>query len=154
MLTNLLEYKGYYARIAFDPSADAFYGRVIGLRDVIDFYGRSPDELRVELKTSVEEYLAWCAKERAKPEKTWQGKLTIRIGEKLRNQIAVVAAASDKSINAWITEALERETLRVLVNHGPTSMRDQDVEQGARKASTSCESELPAVIMVSEEHKE
>ena len=33
MLTNLLKYKDYYARIAFDPSADAFHGRVIGIRD-------------------------------------------------------------------------------------------------------------------------
>jgi predicted HicB family RNase H-like nuclease len=46
MLTNLLKYKGSYARIAFDPSADAFHGRVIGIQDVIDFYGRTPDELR------------------------------------------------------------------------------------------------------------
>jgi predicted HicB family RNase H-like nuclease len=36
MLTNLLKYKDYYARIAFDPSADAFHGRVIGIQDVID----------------------------------------------------------------------------------------------------------------------
>jgi predicted HicB family RNase H-like nuclease len=114
MLTNLLEYKGYYARIAFDPSADAFHGRVIGLRDVIDFYGRTPDELREELKLSVEEYLAWCAEEGTKPEKTWQGKLTIRVGEELRNRIAVAAAAHEQSINAWIKEALDREARRVL----------------------------------------
>jgi len=31
MLTNLLKYKDYYAQIAFDPSADAFHGRVIGI---------------------------------------------------------------------------------------------------------------------------
>ncbi len=46
MMTNLLKYKDYYARIAFDPSADSFHGRVIGIRDVIDFYGRTPEELR------------------------------------------------------------------------------------------------------------
>jgi predicted HicB family RNase H-like nuclease len=77
MLTNLLEYKDYWARTAFDPSADAF--RVVGIQDVIDFYGRTPDELREEVKNSVEEYLAWCAEEGAKPEKTWLGKPTIRV---------------------------------------------------------------------------
>ena len=103
MLTNLLKYKGYYARIAFDPSADAFHGCVIGIQDVIDFYGRTPDELRKEFKNSVEEYLAWCAEEGTKPEKTWLGKLTIRVDEDLRRRFAVVAAASGESINAWIT---------------------------------------------------
>lgn len=117
MLTNLLSYEGYFARIRLDPSADAFHGQVIGLRDVIDFYGRTPDELREEFKVSVEEYLAWCSEEGIKPEKTWQGKLTIRIGEDLRNRIAVVAAANDESINAWITEVLDRETRHVLAHH-------------------------------------
>jgi len=42
MLTNLLRYKDYYAHIAFDPSADTFHGRVIGIQDAIDFYGRTP----------------------------------------------------------------------------------------------------------------
>lgn len=37
MLTNLLKYKDYYARITFDSSADSFHDRVIGVQDVIDF---------------------------------------------------------------------------------------------------------------------
>jgi predicted HicB family RNase H-like nuclease len=126
MLTNLLSYKGYFARISFDPSADAFHGRVIGLRDVIDFYGRTPDELRDELRVSVDDYLAWCAEEGTKPEKTWQGKLTLRIGENLRNRITVAAAARDASINAWITEVLDRETRRVLEDHEPFGSVTED----------------------------
>ncbi len=77
-----------HARITFDPSADAFHGRVIGMRDVIDFYGRTPEELREEFKTSVDEYLAWCA--------------------------AVVAAQTGDSVNAWIGKLLDRETRRAL----------------------------------------
>jgi predicted HicB family RNase H-like nuclease len=117
MLTNLLKYKDYYARIAFDPSADAFHGRVVGIRDVIDFYGRTPEELREELKNSVEEYLAWCAEEGARPEKTWQGKLTLRVDDNLRRRLAVVAEADGESVNAWITAVLDRETRRVLAEH-------------------------------------
>ena len=114
MLTNLLTYKNYHARITFDPSADAFHGRVIGMRDVIDFYGRTPEELREEFQQSVEDYLAWCAEEGSEPEKTWQGKLTIRIDDDLRRRLAVVAEANDASINAWIVTVLDRETKRML----------------------------------------
>ena len=117
MLTNLLTYKGYYARLAFDPSADAFHGRVIGIQDVIDFYGRTPDELRAEFKTSVEAYLTWCAEEGTQPEKTWLGKLTIRVDEDLRRRLTVVAAAHGESVNAWITTLLDRETKRLLQEH-------------------------------------
>lgn len=118
MLTNVLKYKDYYARIAFDPSADAFHGRVIGMQDVIDFYGRTPEELREEFKNSVEEYLEWCAEEGTKPEKTWQGKLTLRVDEDLRRRLAVIAAASGDSINSWITSLLDRETRRMLEEVG------------------------------------
>lgn len=114
MLTNLLKFKDYYARIAYDPSADAFHGRVIGMQDVIDFYGRTPEELREEFENSVEEYVSWCAEEGTRPEKTWQGKLTIRVDEDLRRRLAVVAAATGDSINAWITNLLDRETRRML----------------------------------------
>ena len=118
MLTNLLKYKDYYANITFDPSADAFHGRVIGIRDVIDFFGRTPEELRAELKASVDEYLAWCKEEGTKPEKTWQGKLTLRVDERLRHRLAAAAAAHGESLNAWITSVLDRETRRVLAEHG------------------------------------
>ena len=114
MLTNLLKYKDYYAQIAFDPSADSFHGRVIGIQDVIDFYGRTPEELREEFKNSVEEYLAWCAEEGTRPEKTWLGKLTIRIDEDLRRRLAIVAAGRGESVNAWIAAVLDRETRRAL----------------------------------------
>jgi len=114
VLTNLLKYKDYYAQIAFDPSADSFHGRVIGIQDVIDFYGRTPEELREEFKNSVEEYLAWCAEEGTRPEKTWLGKLTIRIDEDLRRRLAIVAAGRGESVNAWIAAVLDRETRRAL----------------------------------------
>lgn len=114
MLMNLMKYKDYYARIEFDPSADTFHGRVVGIQDVIDFYGRTPDELREEFENAIEEYLAWCKEEGTKPEKTWHGKLTIRADEDLRRRVAVVAAARGESVNMWITNLLDRETKRAL----------------------------------------
>ena len=71
MSTNLLTYKDYHARIAYDSSADAFHGRVVGMRDVIDFYGRTPEELREAFQDSVEASLKWCAEEGTAPQKTW-----------------------------------------------------------------------------------
>ena len=118
MLTNHLKYKDYYASIMFDPSADAFYGRVLGILDVIDFYGRTPEELREKLESSVEEYLAWNAVDGAKPDKTWHDKLTLRVNQDLRHRLAVAAAHRGLSVNAWATTVLDRETKRVLARHG------------------------------------
>ncbi len=110
MLSNTMRYKGYVAEIGFDDSADMFHGRVIGMRDVIDFYGSSPAKLRTAFKDSVDEYLQWCAEEGEKPEKTWLGKLTFRPTEEQRHRFMAAAAMKRKSINAWALEILDQES--------------------------------------------
>ena len=114
MLNNLMKYKSYYARIDYDGSADSFHGRVLGVRDVIDFYGRTPEEVRAEFENSVEEYLAWCEEEGEKPEKTWLGKLTIRPDDDLRRRLVIAAAASNQSVNKLVVDLLDRETRKLV----------------------------------------
>lgn len=114
MLANVMRYKEYYAEVKYDSSADAFHGRVLGMADVIDFYGRSTEELRRELENSVEAYLAWCREEGEKAEKTWSSKMTLRPDERLHRRIVAASAASGESINGWIIKVLDRETRRVL----------------------------------------
>jgi predicted HicB family RNase H-like nuclease len=65
MLTDTLTYKDYHAEINFDASADEFHSRVIGIKDVIDFYGKTPADLKQEFQDSIDDYLDWCqAKQR------------------------------------------------------------------------------------------
>jgi predicted HicB family RNase H-like nuclease len=114
MLGNVMRYKDYIAQLSYDPSADSFHGRVIGMRDVVDFFGRTPAELRREFANSVEEYLAWCASEGVPPQKTWTGKLTLRASAELRHRLVLASAASGQSINSWITEVLDRESRKAM----------------------------------------
>jgi predicted HicB family RNase H-like nuclease len=74
MLTSTLKYKSYFAEFSYDDSADALHGRVIGINDVIDFYGHTIDELTTAFRTSVDEYVEWCVSEAKNPEKTWAGR--------------------------------------------------------------------------------
>lgn len=105
-----MRYQGYVAEIGYDGSADAFHGRVIGMRDVVDFYGRTPEELRGEFKAAVDEYLDWCREEGQKPEKTWLGKLTFRPTEEQRRRFMIAAASRRMSVNAWALNVLDRES--------------------------------------------
>ena len=64
----MIEYKGYFGVVAFDPEIDAFHGTVVNTHDVISFYGSSVTELREEMQKSVEEYLAFCREHGKAPE--------------------------------------------------------------------------------------
>jgi predicted HicB family RNase H-like nuclease len=68
MLTDTLNYKDYHAEISFDASADEFHGRVIGINDVIDFYAKTPADLKQEFQNSIDDYLDWCQTEAKEPD--------------------------------------------------------------------------------------
>lgn len=42
---NMMSYKGYSARIEYDPRDDIFVGRVLGVQDIISFHARSARQL-------------------------------------------------------------------------------------------------------------
>lgn len=105
---NTMTYKGYTGKFEYDPEADIFHGEVLDLADIITFQGRSIDELKQALADSVEDYLDFCAAEGKQPQKPFSGRFNIRISPELHQRIAVQAARSGKSLNAWLTDSLNR----------------------------------------------
>jgi predicted HicB family RNase H-like nuclease len=102
----MIEYKGYRGVFEFDPSIDAFHGRVVGLQDVVTFQGGSLAELRREMANSIEDYLEFCAEVGKKPEKPYRGEFLVRTTPEVHRAAAVQAEASGMSLNAWVEEAI------------------------------------------------
>jgi len=107
---NVLHYKNYTGVFDFMPGDDAFHGRVVGLRDVVHFSGRSLEELQKSLAQGVEDYLAMCAEEGVSPEKPLSGKIGLRLGPELHGRAATAAKAAGKSLNSWIAEVIDKES--------------------------------------------
>jgi predicted HicB family RNase H-like nuclease len=104
----MMEYKGYIGKVEFDDEAEIFHGEVINLRDVITFQGESVQELRQAFQESVDDYLAFCAERGEEPEKPYSGTFTVRISPELHRAVTTQARMSNKSLNHWVTELLER----------------------------------------------
>jgi predicted HicB family RNase H-like nuclease len=103
-----LEYKGYVAGpIEFDEDARLFSGVVAGLRDVIQFSGRTADELAQAFKDSIDDYLAFCEERDAAPERPYSGNFMVRVEASLHRKAAIRAAAEGISLNAWIAKQIE-----------------------------------------------
>ena len=66
-MKNLLTYKGYTARIEFDPRDHIFTGKVIGIADSITFHGETAKELTKDFEAAVDHYKADCAATGRKP---------------------------------------------------------------------------------------
>jgi len=56
-----MTYKEYVAVIEYDEESRLYHGRVTGIKDVVNFYGRTTEDLEREFRVSVDEYLAFRA---------------------------------------------------------------------------------------------
>jgi predicted HicB family RNase H-like nuclease len=104
----MIEYKGYVGVFEFDEELGQFHGYVVNTQDVISFYGSSVEELRTEFKTSIEEYLAFCAEKGRDPEKPFSGNLSIRTSPDIHRRIAMLAARRRVSMNSFVESLLEQ----------------------------------------------
>lgn len=101
-----MKYKGYVAKIEFDPEDHIFVGHIIGIRDVVGFHGESVAELETAFKDAVDNYLAACKELGQKPNKPYSGNLMLRVPAEVHAAVATAAEASGKSINQWAASAL------------------------------------------------
>lgn len=104
----MLKYKGYSGIVEYDSDGKIFTGEVIGLRSVITFQGRTPEELENSFRESIDLYLDMCSDDGVSPEKPYSGRFNIRITSELHREIVQKAASERKSLNEWVAEALEK----------------------------------------------
>jgi predicted HicB family RNase H-like nuclease len=102
----MLKYKNYTGIVEYDSDGKIFTGEVIGLRDVITFQGRTPEELERSFQESVDFYLEMCAKDGVSPQKPYSGRFNVRLTPEMHMRIAEKAAQERVSLNQWVTEAL------------------------------------------------
>ena len=105
---NSMNHSGYTARIEYDERDNILVGRILGLRAIISFHGQTVGELRKAFEHAVDDYLAECAEKGISPEKPASGKLLLRVSPEVHGRAIVVAQASGKSLNQWVSEVLER----------------------------------------------
>ena len=103
----MLKYKSYTGIVEYDADGKIFTGEVLGLRDVVTFEGRTPDELENSFHESVDLYLEMCQRDNVEPQKPYSGRFNLRIAPSLHRQIAEQAARERLSLNEWVQHTLE-----------------------------------------------
>lgn len=56
-----LHYKGYSARPEYSAEDRIFYGKILGISDLVDFQSESAQALEDEFHKAVDDYLKFCA---------------------------------------------------------------------------------------------
>jgi predicted HicB family RNase H-like nuclease len=106
-MNNTLNYKGFTAKVEFSADDEVFFGRVLGIDEIVTFHADSVEELKTSMKEMIEFYLETCRKKGKKPKKNYNGRLLFRLPNELHARIAETAAKRGKSINEWGREIFE-----------------------------------------------
>jgi len=105
----MMEYKGYIGKVDYDSDARIFSGSVVNTRTVITFQGQSVNELEMEFRNSVEDYLSRCKQDGVTPEKPYSGKFNVRIQPDLHQQAVITASGLNMSLNSFIEKSVRDE---------------------------------------------
>lgn len=98
---------GHRATVVYDPETKQYRGEFVGLGGGADFYSPDVAGLKTEGHTSLQVYLDLCQEKGIAPYKHYSGRFNVRIPPELHATAVEAAAASQKSLNQWIAEAIE-----------------------------------------------
>ncbi len=106
-MNDILQYKGYYASVHFSADDDVFYGKLLGIDDLVNFEGASVKELKKAFHEAVDDYLETCKELGKEPNKTYKGSFNVRISTDLHKAAAVFASIHDISLNDFVKTAID-----------------------------------------------
>src|SRR5262245_40074783 len=106
-MSEILEYKTYYATVQFNAEDEVFHGKVIGINDLVSFEGTTVKELKKTFHEAVDDYLETCKELKKEPEKTYKGSFNVRIPSELHREAARVAAQKNMSLNDFVRFAID-----------------------------------------------
>lgn len=101
-----MHYKDYVGSIEYSEEDNILYGKVLGIRSLILYEGKSVDELRSDFISSIESYINDCKNNNIIPERSFKGSFNVRINPNLHMELATYALNNNKSLNKVVEDAL------------------------------------------------
>jgi predicted HicB family RNase H-like nuclease len=106
-MNDILQFKGYYAEIHFSADDEVFFGKLLGISDLVSFEGASVSELKKAFHEAVEDYLETCTELGKEPEKTYKGSFNVRISPELHRKAANYASIRKLTLNELVKQAID-----------------------------------------------
>ena len=104
--SDLLRYKGYSARPDYSAEDRIFYGKILGISDLVDFQSENAKDLEEEFHKAVDDYLEFCAEIGKQPQKEYSGLFNVRISPELHREVSVFAQAEGVTLNKAVEQAI------------------------------------------------
>lgn len=116
-MDNIMEYKGYWAKIKYSDEDKCFCGKIEGLKKAfVSFEGKTVEELRKDFQDAVDSYLETCESHGWKPEKQYKGSFNIRIEPELHQKAVQFSKVFNMSLNQFVEKAIREKIEKIEQN--------------------------------------
>ncbi len=105
-MNNILEYKGYYTKVEYSVEDQVLYGKIEGIKDLVNFESESLDAVEEEFHKAVDDYLALCEDLGESPDKPYKGVFNVRISPELHKKASIMADKKGETLNAFVADAI------------------------------------------------
>lgn len=105
---NVLEYKGYQTKVEYDAESHVLYGKIEGIRDLVNFEADTLQDVERFFHEAVDDYLEFCKEVGKTPDKTYNGQFNIRIPSQLHRELAMRAFRNGETLNKEVQNAIEQ----------------------------------------------
>ncbi|KQS26869.1 type II toxin-antitoxin system HicB family antitoxin [Dyadobacter sp. Leaf189] len=106
-MINSLFYDGYTASIYYSPADEVFFGKLIGVNDLVTFEGTSVEALKQGMQEAVDDYIETCRLLGKSPEKSYKGVFNVRVSSDLHKKIALLASQYNVTLNDFVKSVLQ-----------------------------------------------
>ena len=104
---NMMQYRGYLGTVEYSAVDRCLFGKLAFISDLVNYEAQDVETLEREFHISVDEYLKDCEEMGKDPDQPLKGTFNVRVGPDLHRDL--VLAAGDKTLNAFVVEALREK---------------------------------------------
>ena len=105
-MKDTLKYNDFIGSVHFSTEDEVFYGKLMGIDDLVTFEGSSVQELKESFIEAVDDYLELCESINKSPHKSYKGTFNVRINPVLHKQIAQKSLELGLSLNQFVEQAI------------------------------------------------
>ena len=105
-MNNQLKYNGYIGSIEASLEDNCLFGKILFIKALVSYEGKTVAELDAAFKEAVEDYLTTCQALGQTPEKPCKGSFNVRVGHDLHLAAALAATRKKVTLNDLTRQAL------------------------------------------------
>lgn len=150
-MAKLMEYRGYHAKVEYDPEDEILVGEVVGITDSLSFEATTTSEIVEMFHQSIDNYLDFCEQVGKNPDKEYSGTFNVRIPSDLHRKAYLKAQQEGVSLNRVVEKALRSYLFSEEKNSNPICPKmeafkaaNQNV-QPCLTCTESSDQEMPAL---------